>query len=549
MSGDGRPRAVIVLDGTSLTCGQVAAAARGLARVEMSSAGLERARRAAEVAAEVTASRAVYGRTTGVGANRSQQVGPDDAEASGLRLLRSHASGGGPLAAPELGLAMLVVRASQIAAGGSGVHPGVLPVLAECVNRRLSPPVPAYGAIGTGDLTALASAALCLLGEREWVPADPGPPSSSPGPARVRLPGPPSFPLAGGDAIGFLSSNAATLGEAALACHDLGILLRAALPVAALSHLAAGASAEPYAPAVQAARPHPGQRAVADALRRLLRDPAGLAAPPGRVQDSYGYRALPQVHGAAVDAAGHAGRVIAVEMNSAAENPLIDAVGHAAWHNGNFHGGYICLALDSLRAAVFQAAGLSVARLATLTEPSVTGLRPFLADGQAPSSGIMMLEYTAHSALAELRLRAGPAALGSAVLSRGAEDHASFATQSARETTAAAAALRTVVACELVAATRALRLQATAGAADQAGAAGQAGAASQAGAGRPAGLQLAGEPLARAFRLASGALPADTADRPLDGDLATAEGVLPALAAVLPALAGGHEPAGLAGPS
>jgi histidine ammonia-lyase len=528
-----------VLDGTSLTCGQVAAAARGQAHVEVSSAGLERARRAATIAAEVTADRAVYGRTTGVGANRSERLGPGDADASGLRLLRSHASGGGPPVAPELGLAMLIVRANQIAVGGSGVHPGVLPVLAECVNRRLSPPVPAFGAIGTGDLTALASAALCLLGEREWVSADPASPSRSSGPAaavpaeqaRPAQAGPPSFVLAGRDAIGFLSSNAATLGEAALACHDLATLLRATLPVAALSQLATGASTEPYAKAVQAARPHPGQRAVADALRRMLGDSARLARPPARVQDPYGYRALPQVLGAAVDAARHADRVITAELNSASENPLIGTTSRAVWHNGNFHGGYVCLALDSLRAAVFQAAGLSVARLAMLAEPSYTGLRPFLADGPAPSSGIMMLEYTAHSAMAELRLRAGPAALGGAVLSRGAEDHASFATQSARETTAASAALRTVLACELVAATRALRMQ---------GKAGRAGLAVEAG--TEAGSRLPDGPLTRAFRLAAEALPAQTDDRPLDGDLAAAETVLPELAAV-------HGLAGLAAPA
>ena len=72
----------------------------------------------------------------------------------------------------------------------------------------------------------------------------------------------------------------------------------------------------------------------------------------------------------------------------------------------------------------------------------------------------MILEYVAQSAVADLRRFATPAALGSAVLSRGVEEHAGFSTQSARASTdAVAAAYRAVLACELVAAVRVLRMQ------------------------------------------------------------------------------------------
>jgi histidine ammonia-lyase len=420
--------AALVLDGKSLTCGQVAAAARGRLRVELGRRGRQRARAAADVAALVAGRREVYGRTTGVGANRGLTVSTEDAARHGLRLVRSHAGGGGPLVAPELGRAMLVVRVNQIAAGGSGVDPGVLDALIECVNRGLSVPVPVYGAIGTGDLTALAMTALCLLGERDWRPA---------------VADPPRFALASADASAFMSSNAATLGEAALACHDLSGLLRAAIPVAALSHLAVDASAEPYAAAVHDARPHHGQQAVAAALRTLLADPSRRAA---RIQDPYGYRALPQVHGPAVDAVRQAEQTVTSELNAAAENPLIDVTGQTVWHNGNFHTAYVGLALDATRAALFQAAALSAARLGTLVEPAFTTLAPFLATESPPSSGIMILEYVSHSAIADIRRLAAPAALGSAVLSRGVEEHAGFATQSARATTDVIDAYRIVLA-------------------------------------------------------------------------------------------------------
>jgi histidine ammonia-lyase len=476
---------LIVLDGESLTCGDVAAIGRGAATVAIGRAGWERAEAASRLAT-TTAQSGSYGRSTGVGANRAVPVEAGDIQAHGLRLIRSHAAGGGPPLAPEIGVAMLAVRANQLAAGGSGVDPGVLDVLADCVNRGLRPPARVYGAIGTGDLTVLAVTALCLLGERDWLP---------------ERDDQPRFALDGADALAFLSSNAATLAEAGIACDDLAQLLTASTVIAALGHLAVSASAQPYGEPVQQARPHPGQQRVADALRGLL-----AAEPPAtsaRIQDPYAYRTLPQVHGAAVDALGLAEDTVTRELNARAENPVADVTSQALWHNGNFHEGHVALALDAARAALYQTAALSAARLSSLLDPRFTGLTAFLAGEPSPSSGVLMLEYVAQSALADIRRLAAPAALGGAVLSLGVEEHASFATQAAWCTTSTVRAYRVVLACELVTAVRALRQR---------------------------GISPTGSALASAFDLAVSALSADTADRPLDTDLAAADPLLTEIA-------------------
>lgn len=475
------PRSPVVIDGIGLTCGKVREVAQGNAPVAVDPAGLERARLARDAVRSAVLSRPVYGRTTGVGANRAIDAAD---HGHGLRLLRSHAGGAGPMLGVTLTRAMLVVRLNQLAAGGSGVDPGLLSVLADALNRGLVPPVRAVGAIGTGDLGALASTALSILGEGPWQGGTL-----------------PPFPLDPADAPAFMSSNAATIGEAALAGADLSELLGAGLVVAALSLLAVRGSPEPYAAAVQAARPHPGQAAVAARLRELL---AGQDLRPARIQDPYGYRALPQVHGPATDAARALGEVLAVEMNAAAENPLIDPASGDVLHNGNFYAAYLGLALDAARTALFQTAALSTARLGTLVEPGLTGLRPFLADDAPASSGVMTLEYVAHSALADIRRLASPAALGTAVLSRGLEEQADFSTQAARATTESVAAYRIVVSCELVAAVRALRMQ---------------------------GAPPAPGPLRAAYDLAAGTLDPRTEDRPLDSDIDTADRLLTALAA------------------
>ncbi|TDC84154.1 aromatic amino acid ammonia-lyase [Actinomadura sp. 7K507] len=482
----------IVIDGTALTCAQVVRAAREDVTIAIAPDGVARARRAWRVAGELAEAQPVYGRTTGVGANRVVDVEWEDADAHGLRLLRSHAAGAGPLVAPEIVRAMLAVRLNQIAAGGSGVEPGVLQALADVLNLGVLPPVPVHGAIGTGDLTALASTALCLLGERAWLADAEGAVQRGPG-YRLRSP----------DALAFISSNAATLGESALAVADLREMLRASTVVAALSHFAVRGSAEPYAQAVQDACPHPGQQEAAAATRALL---AFDQPAPMRIQDPYGYRAFPQVHGPALEAAAYAEEVVTREINAAAENPLIDVEGRAAWHNGNFHTAFAGLALDASRAALFQTMALAAARLGTLAEPAFTGLYPFQGATEA-SSGIMILEYVAHSCLADVRRLATPAALGSAVLSRGVEEHAGFSTQSARATTDAVAAYRLGLGCELVAAVRALRMQ---------------------------GRAPSGGPLRAACDMADAVLDPRVEDRPLDSDIAAAADLLPGLARLHP---------------
>ncbi|MFI6323798.1 aromatic amino acid lyase [Nonomuraea sp. NPDC050556] len=400
------------LDGTGLTCAQVHEVAHGGARVTIGSP--DRARTAWLAAQQLTGP--VYGQTTGVGANKDVDV-----DEGGLDLLRSHAGGAGPLVSEERARAMLVVRLNQLLAGGSGIDPRILPVLAEAINSGHTPPIRTYGAIGTGDLTALATTALCLLGEKEWQG--------------------PHYPLASGDALPFISSGAATLADAALAVHAITALFEAAIEVAVRSFLAVEASPEPFAQAVQLGE---GQAHVASRLRAVLQ------ASGARVQDPYGYRAFARVHGAAIEVARRAGQVVETDMNAAAENPLI--ADGLAWHNGNFHAAGVALALDSLRAAVAQTAQLSAARLATLMEPAYTGRLPFLA-GKPGGSGAMILEYVAQDALAELRHLATPVTTGTAVISRGTEDHASFATQAARYALRCVEPLEIVLACELVAAT------------------------------------------------------------------------------------------------
>ena len=128
-----------------------------------------------------------------------------------------------------------------------------------------------------------------------------------------------------------MSSNAATFASAALAWHDVAELLDAGLGIAALTFCALEGNQEAFAAAVTDARPLAGLVAVSGRLRTLT---AG-APPAARIQDPFGLRCLPPVAGALDWAVRNLHDVLAVEINAAAENPLV--AGEEVLHHGGFH--------------------------------------------------------------------------------------------------------------------------------------------------------------------------------------------------------------------
>lgn len=279
-------------------------------------------------------------------------------------------------------------------------------------------------------------------------------PQSTPNPGPRAHPHP--VAITSGDALALMSSSALTIGRACLEWRDTSRWVHASHAVAALTHLALDGSMEPFSRSVHDRRPHQSLMISADLMRALL---AGQSGKPARIQDPFALRCIPQIHGGALSSLASVEQVLAVELNAAAENPLISVEDDAVYHHGGFHQSLLTQALDALKLALLAVGQLSLARLDLMFHPEFTGLRPFLADGEPASSGVMILENAAHDALAELRNAAMPAGLGHAVLSRGVEDHTPFTSQAARQAARAGDALQLVLATELVGAMRTLRLR------------------------------------------------------------------------------------------
>jgi histidine ammonia-lyase len=411
-------RTTIMLGDRSLELGDIRDFAQDRARAEYSATAAHAIAAAHETLLRLAATRPVYGLSTGVGARRSVAVERD--QESCLRLWRSHALQFGPAADPERVRAMLLIRANQLAQGGSGVSPALADALLAATTREDPPTVAFGGALGTGDLGALAALALQITGDKA------------------------TGPFVASDGLPFMSSSALTLADAALALADLDRALDAAVVLGAAAARALRTTSEHFAAAAFADHPS----AIRDAAMSLA--PSGADSSP-RVQDPFSMRLLPQSLGSVRSSWERCRDATLAEVNAAHENPRVFVDEQQIAHTGNFYTVDLELACGTLLRALAQDASLLLARLGLLMNPRYTGQAEFLGDGTPDATGAMMLEYLAASALADIRDLAAAHGGHGVHLSLGAEEHAPFTPQAVRRVARATEDYRTMLACFAVA--------------------------------------------------------------------------------------------------
>ncbi|MBB6407204.1 aromatic amino acid lyase [Arthrobacter sp. AZCC_0090] len=438
---------MIEIDGVRLHLADIAKVAAGGTKVTLSPSGAERMAASQRSAHATALSRPVYGRSTGVGANRSVALDTADKEANahGLNLLRSHAVDAGRVLDRETVRAMLVIRLSQLAAGSSGINPAVADAVVEMLNANALPEVREFGGIGTADLPALAGTALTLLGERPTMDG--------------KLVPVPLDTWATEDALPFISSSALTIAQAVLAHQKLVTLLGNLTTVSALSFAAMSGNPEALSPEVAKAADAPAIRDMAGVIRGLVEG----SGDPARIQDPYCLRTLPQVLGSVAEELEALSILLERLVVAGHENPLVygDAEdgSNGVAHHGLFQMTSLARRVDALQLAIGAACATNLRRISLLCDPSYTGLHRFLAVDDGGQSGVMMLEYVAAAAVGRIRTNAQPVSLQTVVLSLGAEEDASFASVATSRLDSTVRALSTVVGIELLCASRALRLQ------------------------------------------------------------------------------------------
>lgn len=454
---------MLELDGGPLAPESVLAVAEGQDTVGIAAAAWPRVD-AARTAIEGVLARGdtVYGVNTGFGQLAQVRVPAEDLLALQRNLVRSHACGLGDAMHPEDVLAMMLMRANSLAKGHSGTRRDVLELLIACVNAGIAPIVPHVGSLGaSGDLAPLAHMAVGLIGEGDaWV-RDPGTaPSGHARPTTSHVPegwtastmaealdaaGLQPIVLEAKEGLSLINGTSQMLAWLVRAERFTGRLLAAADAILALSMEGREASVDPFDARLHAARPHTGQAHVAASIRRHMRDSAVLLshAECDRVQDPYSFRCAPQVHGAVWETFWRLQQVLEVESGSATDNPLVfpdpaNPGPHEVISGGNFHGEILAQVADAMAIALNSLGTISERRSNQLLDGDKSRLPPFLARHPGLESGLMIAQYVAAGALAEMQQQAASNTLFNVPVSAEQEDHVSMGA------TACGSLLRTV---------------------------------------------------------------------------------------------------------
>jgi len=447
------------LTGHDLAIADIVAVARRDVAVGLDRAAEQQVKQAAKVVAEIAEHEdAVYGVNTGFGDLATVRVPHEELRALQRNLVRSHAVGVGRLLPEEAVRAILLLRANTLAAGRSGVRAEVIDLLCDMLNRHVHPAIPMHGSVGaSGDLAPLAHAALVLIGEGETVASG----VRRPGADALKAAGLRPIELQPKEGVALINGTQVMTGIGCLALHDAEVLAASADVVGAMSAEALRSTDRAWDEELHAARPHPGQQAVAANLRALMTGSPNVASHrrgDPRVQDPYSIRCMPQVHGATRDALAYVRRVLEIEINAVTDNPIVFAEDRRVVSGGNFHGQPVAIALDLAAIAVTELADISEARIDRLTNGHTSGLPPFLTSKAGTNSGFMVAQYTAAGLLAEDRLRAVPASVQSIPTSAGMEDHVSMGTHAAHKLAEVVRNTRDVLAIEALCAAQGLDL-------------------------------------------------------------------------------------------
>ena len=450
--------------GEPLSLDEVVAVAGG-EPVELSPQSRERIRAARDVVdRKVAGAETVYGVTTGIGSLATVRIPPEQAARLQEDIVKSHATAVGPLLSRQEARAMFLLRAHVLALGHSGIRVEIVERMVEMLNRDLIPAVPEQGSLGaSGDLAPLAHLALPLLGLGELLDGADGE-HAVPAGDSMREAGLTPIELQPKEGLALVNGTQGMLAIGILALQRAKALSRAADVAAAMSVEAALGTDRAFDERLQRLRPHPGQAASAANLRRLLAGSEILSSHRDSghlVQDAYSLRCAPQVHGAARDVLTFVEEVLAREVGSVSDNPIVLPDEDEIVSGGNFHGQPVAVALDALATALVSLAGISERRLYRLLDPALSnGLPPFLVEESGLNSGFMLVQYTAASLVSESKSMAHPPSVDSIVSSAGQEDHVSMGMTSARHARGCVANAEIVVALEALAAAQAMDLRA-----------------------------------------------------------------------------------------
>jgi phenylalanine ammonia-lyase len=473
----------VVLDGSSLTSADVDAVAVGRAQVLIA----EESRRAMRASRELKDKLLrdgypVYGVNTGFGDSANRLIAQAKASELQCNLIRAHLNGTGPDAPAEVVRATLLIRANCLAKGNSGIRPEVVSRLLWHLDNDVLPRVPQRGSVGaSGDLVPLSYIAAALIGEGEVIHDEQRRAVSEVLVEHLLEP----IKLEPKEGLALINGTSFSSAFAAVAVARAQRLVAVAELCSAMASEAILGNRGHFAPFIHEAKPHPGQLASAMEIAALLTDSgltltqSQIAESAGRlsdrgyaklrraIQDRYSIRCAPHVIGVLRDTLEWVGTWLEIEMNSSNDNPLFDAGTARAYSGGNFYGGHIAQAMDSLKTAVANVADLLDRQLELVVDEKYNnGLPPNLVPHYNPQDwraglhhGFKGMQIACSAITAEALKSSAPAGIFSRSTEAHNQDKVSMSAMAARDALHVVELTEEVAAIHLLALCQALDLR------------------------------------------------------------------------------------------
>ena len=310
-----------------------------------------------------------YGITTGVGSQKDFVVSEGEIAAYNLRLVNAHATRiPGPVLAPAVVRAALIIMINEFALGFFGVSPQLLETMIAACNDNEMPQIDASGSVGASDLVPLAQMAVWLLNLDAAKAQD--------------------LPKAK-ETLSLINHNAVTLSLGAFAVVELKQQLALFDLVGAVTLEGFRGNLGAMSEAVNQVQKRPGQRASAALMRHHLKGSKLWSPDAARfIQDPLSFRTLSQVHGAVGEAADRMEMIWDQELNTINDNPIIVPDMNGAVSHANMDTTRLTLALDMMRQALGKLADLSGERIQKLQWSAFSGLPTGLAENDRAVTGV-----------------------------------------------------------------------------------------------------------------------------------------------------------------
>lgn len=357
----------------------------------------------------------IYGINTGFGPMAQYKVNEKNLLQLQYNLIRSHSSGAGNMMNPILVKAVMIARLNSLVQAYSGVHPEIIELLKELINKEVTPCIFEHGGVGaSGDLVQLAHLALVLIGEGEVIYEGTVQPTAEVF-SRLQVK-PLTIKIREGLAV--LNGTSAMTGIGMVNIIQAQKLLEWSVMLSAMINEVVEAFDDHYSYELNIVKQHGGQNKIAAQLREILKDSKMIRSRSehlynpekldqevfqDKVQEYYSLRCVTQVLGPIYDTICQAEKVVTDELNSVNDNPVIDHQNHNIFHGGNFHGDYVSLEMDKLKIAITKLSMLSERQLNYLLNEKLNQkFPPFVNLGVLGFNfGMQGMQFTATSTVAE----------------------------------------------------------------------------------------------------------------------------------------------------